>query len=84
MAALRMFWASGLSLQRVRTWRGVIRPLTVGPWVWARVGQCPFDCGCGFRNGLGRQRPFVPGRTGMGYDEEHHLLDVAADAVARD
>ena len=23
-----------------------------------------------------------PGRTGMGYDEEHHLLDVAADAVA--
>ena len=84
MAALRMHCASGLSVQNLRTWRGVIRPLTVGPWVWARDGQCPFDRGCGFRNGLGRQRPFVPGRTGMGYDEEHHLLDVAADAVARD
>src|SRR5208337_2315527 len=84
MAALRMLMASGLSVQNLRTWRGVIRPLTVGPWEWARVGQCSFDRGCGFRNGLGRQRPFVPVRTGMGYDGEHHLLDVAADAVARD
>src|SRR5271166_3933676 len=70
MAALRMHCASGLSVQNLRTWRGVIRPLTVGPWIWARDGKCPFDRECGFRNGLGRQRPFVPGRTGMGYDEE--------------
>jgi len=27
--------ASGLSVQNLRTWRGVIRPLTVGPWAWA-------------------------------------------------
>ena len=35
MAALRMLWASGLSLQIVRTWRGVIRPLTAEPWRYA-------------------------------------------------
>ena len=38
MAALRMLMASGLSLQRVRTWRGVIRPLTWTPVVAEPLG----------------------------------------------
>src|SRR5271157_6546415 len=39
MAALRMLMASGLSWQSLRSWRGVIRPLTSGP-LWPNRLAC--------------------------------------------